>query len=178
MPTQEEIRTFVMPYVQVGESVMWYPSGFKSDRNGQIAWVFRTSGRNVHLATASMGIREAVRHVNDPKLKLNSDQREMGAWDFTDYAKKHRDEVKSLQDQVSELRRQVTALVTGSHPATPQKPPRKKTERKRNGFEVYRELKQKAIDLGVEVTGRPKIDWLQEQIALKEQSQEQVAVDG
>jgi hypothetical protein len=54
---------------------------------------------------------DAVRHVDDPKLTLNADQRENGAWDFTDEDKQGLQQRNELTVRVEILEAQVRSLV-------------------------------------------------------------------
>ena len=88
---------FVMPPVEVGQIVHWYPDG---DRNQQphAAIVTRVANRTVSLNTVVPSIlnflpREGVRHVNDPDAR-QVEFRENGAWDYT---KQHREHLELLR---------------------------------------------------------------------------------
>jgi hypothetical protein len=51
-----------------------------------------------------------VRHVGDPKLQMGAgDQRENGAWDFTDYDRGQ--VIQKLQDEMAKLRSDVDSLL-------------------------------------------------------------------
>ena len=100
--TKAAIKAYSMPKVALGTPVLWRS---RKGREPQIAFVFRVSARNVHLATAMSGIKEAVRHEDDPKLRLNADQREMGAWDFTDHHKQQMKEREELLQRIEALER-------------------------------------------------------------------------
>lgn len=134
---------FDMPVPHVGATIRWYPSGLVDARPPGIGQVLRVFHRSLSIQLPS-GVRmDAVRHINDPKLQLNVDQRECGAWDFVAevyeraaWEKKIEDRLKALEGEDSE-----------------EKPIAK-----------YHELRQEAIDLGVEFTGNPKADWLREKI--------------
>lgn len=90
LPTQMDLDTFKPPRVRFGQPVAHYPKGLRdANRRPDLGWVIRVMERYVHLyVVASSGgpmVLECVRHVDDPKLTLNDDQRVNGAWDFTDY---------------------------------------------------------------------------------------------
>ena len=93
--TDAEIANFTMTKPNVGQSVMWYPSGNKS-RNGEMAFVLEAKHRTILIQRASGVCMETVRHVDDPKLKLSEDHRESGAWDFTDDDKQKVEHAKRL----------------------------------------------------------------------------------
>ena len=83
---REEIHAFTMPKPSMGQNVTWYPSGSKSSQC-EVCRVIRVGKHALMLERISGTCVESVRHVDDPKLKLRAEQRESGAWDFTDYDK-------------------------------------------------------------------------------------------
>lgn len=97
LPTDAEINAFVAPAVLVGQDVVYYPMAHVNSRRpslGKVIWIGQNSRIvNIHEVDqhGKTLVREAVRHISDPKLKLNEDQREAGAWDFTPYAKAERE---------------------------------------------------------------------------------------
>lgn len=150
--TQEEIQSFVMPSVKLGLAVSWFANGLRSGPY-QVAFVIRVSHRNVHLVTATRGIFEAVRHIDDPKLQLNADQRESGAWDFTDDHKYRIQEMTKLTERVGRIERAVATLL--------KKMEKPKTQRKSSpGLSDYRRLRQQVVDAGIPVKGKPSKSWL------------------
>jgi hypothetical protein len=160
MPTVQEIQAFVMPSVGIGETVVWYRHGTRNSQH-EIATVYKRSARNVHLLTATNGVREGVRHIDDPKLQLNPEQREMGAWDTSEFNRDLQAQIADMQDDLKELKRGMAAMIA--------KPKAKPVVNENGGFAQYRRLLEKAESLGIAMEGRPKKDWLVEQIALKEQ---------
>lgn len=121
------INAFEMPDVHRGATVLYYSSGLR-DRHQSIATVIRVGARSLMVKTAEGHIKEAVRHINDPKLTLNSDQRESGAWDFTE-------EYLFMQ----ELADRVATLEQGVAPSV-------KDEKRKQGLEIARKL----LDEGME----------------------------
>lgn len=117
----EAINAFEMPEVRRGATVLYYSSGLR-DRHQSIGTVMRVGARSVMVKTAEGHIKEAVRHIDDPKLTLNSDQRESGAWDFTeDYVF-----IRTLDERVTALEQGVTPSV--------------KDEKLKQGLAVARDL--------------------------------------
>lgn len=84
----DPIDTFSMPRPAIGQTVLWYPHGTPSEKP-EVAIVKKLGHRNVVIGLAIGLNREAVRHVDDPKLSLSMSQRENGAWDFTDRDKQY-----------------------------------------------------------------------------------------
>lgn len=115
MPTQEEIDTFEMPPVLVGRIVRWYPNAQRNERTMRIAVITKVSKRTCDLTVLAGGqILDVVRHVNDPKLRLNESQREMGAWDFTEEDVRRDQEILELQKKLDSMAKQLTAVMTSS----------------------------------------------------------------
>jgi hypothetical protein len=82
----EQIAEFVMPKPCRGQAVTWYASGTRSGV-GEMAFVLEVGRRNIIVNLASGVNMETVRHIDDPKLQLSAEQRESGAWDFTEDSK-------------------------------------------------------------------------------------------
>mgnify|MGYP005820705815 FL=1 len=159
-PTNEELHNFVMPEVVVGTPVTYYPTGMLEGSDVRVGFIIRISrsGRNVVVRTADGGHFESVRHIDDPKLKLNADHREAGAWDFTAF---HKAELIERQEIVSRLDR-----LEGRKSASPPAP--------ETIEEPYSNLRARAIELGIEFKGNPKRQWLEIKVAEYEsQPQEQ-----
>jgi hypothetical protein len=103
----EEVAAFVMTKPCRGQCVTWYSAGTR-DCTGEMAFILEIGKRNVVLQRASGLAMESVRHIDDPKLKLSVDQRESGAWDFTDRDK----QLDKLQATVNDLHSRFTTLET------------------------------------------------------------------
>jgi len=101
------------------------------------------------LRTSDGQIFDAVRHLEDPKLRINVEHRENGAWDYTDHYKK---ELAAREDLGNRLAR-LEDLVDSQ-----------------KGTGSYRSLRQKAIDLGIEFKGNPKRGWLEEKVAVSKEN--------
>ena len=99
------------------------------------------------LRTADGANYDAVRHLGDPKLKINSDHRENGAWDYTDHYKKELSERENMKNRLARLEDILDD---------------------KKGLGSYRALRDKAIELGIEFKGNPKRGWLEEAIQSKE----------
>tara|TARA_R100000458_G_C8264971_1_gene240130 strand:- start:1135 stop:1524 length:390 start_codon:yes stop_codon:yes gene_type:complete len=119
---QELAREFVMPKVELGAAVFFYPN--HNLTHPHLAWIVNIgkTGKNVVLRTAERMVYDSVKHVDDPRLDWNVDHRESGSWDFTD-------EHKRLEREREDLKARVAAL---EHSAVKQvvkaAPKRKKTE--------------------------------------------------
>ena len=62
------IHDYDMPQPLIGQAVLWFPPSLDRSR-ANVGFVVRASGRNVHLYVGNVGMKEAVRHIEDPKLK-------------------------------------------------------------------------------------------------------------
>lgn len=90
----EDISNFTMPRPSRGQCIAWYPNGTRGD--SETAFVLSVGKRNIVLRTATGIPMETVRHIDDPKLQLNAEQRASGAWDFTEHDKKMNEMTASL----------------------------------------------------------------------------------
>lgn len=109
VPTKAEIDSFVAPDILIGSKVLYYPHAILNSRTpsmGTVIW----KGQNGRIITIQEVdfygrtlIREAVRHVDDPKLRLNEDQREFGAWDFTPFDKADRDWKRQIEKHLKAI---------------------------------------------------------------------------
>lgn len=105
-PTDEEINAFVAPEVMIGQPVVFYPMAQINSRRpsmGTVIWIGQNNRIVDILEVDQHGktlVRECVRHVDDPKLKLNEDQRENGAWDFTPHSKAERERWEDMSHHV------------------------------------------------------------------------------
>ena len=146
-PTNEELHNFVMPEVVVGTPVTYYPTGMIEGSDVRVGFIIRISrsGRNVVVRTADGGHFESVRHIDDPKLKLNVDHREAGAWDFTEFHKAELVERQGIESRLDRLEGRKT-----TSPPAPEMIE-----------EPYSCLRSRAIELGIEFKGNPKRQWLE-----------------
>jgi hypothetical protein len=102
---RDAIEAFVMPKPEIGQGVTWYSSGTRSGP-GEMAFVLEVGRRNIVLQRASGTAEASVRHVDDPKLQLNEEQRATGAWDFT----KRDKQLDRLLVEMTDLKERVKTL--------------------------------------------------------------------
>ena len=109
--TEELARTFVMPSVDPGDEVLWFPL---ADRNKppHIAVVRANYHQQIEVTTRGPVGQEydSVRHVDDPKLILNTNYRKFGAWDYTDGTKAKMKKDKDLDERLTKLEKAVEEL--------------------------------------------------------------------
>ena len=109
--TEDLARTFVMPPVDPGDEVLWFPL---ADRNKppHIAVVRANYHQQIEVTTRGPVGQEydSVRHVDDPKLILNTNYRKFGAWDYTDGAKAKMKKEKDLDERLTKLEKAVEEL--------------------------------------------------------------------
>ena len=109
--TEDLARTFVMPPVDPGDEVLWFPL---ADRNKppHIAVVRANYHQQIEVTTRGPVGQEydSVRHVDDPKLILNTNYRKFGAWDYTDGAKAKTKKDKDLDERLTKLEKAVEEL--------------------------------------------------------------------
>lgn len=157
-PTHEEIMKFTMPPIEHSAPVVWYALGERHSRAKEVAFVLHTGGRTISLYTAR-GVRiDAVRHVDDPKLRLSVEQRENGAWDYTpEYLR-----LRELEERVAELHKVVADLEKSvkSRPrkSTPEEraAAQRQAEAAKRNLEAYRALQEEARAWGIDPTSMKK----------------------
>jgi hypothetical protein len=158
--TVSNTETFEMPEVVIGTPVTFYANGMVEGTEPRIGFVVKMSrsGRNLVLRAAGGGYYESVRHIDDPKLKINSDHRENGAWDFTEY---HKDALMSAKALAKRLNRIEEVMGLGG-------PIEEKAEKvSAEPQEVsYKSLREQALELGIEFKGNPKRQWLEDKVAV------------
>ena len=157
--TVSNTETFEMPEVVIGTPVTFYTTGMVAGTEPRIGFVVRMSrsGRNLVLRAAGGGYYESVRHIDDPKLKINSDHRENGAWDFTEYHKETKLAAATLDERLSRIE---DVMGVG-------KPIEEKVEKEATKPQEvkYKSLRDQALELGIEFKGNPKRQWLEEKVA-------------
>lgn len=141
---------FEMPAVTHGQIVAWYQNGIASSKP-QVAYVTRVNARTVTLLTAMNGVKETVRHAEDPRLRGHHEQRENGAWDFTEAHKAAELRLTALEARIHILE-QVAANATMLDDPQKQK------------VAEYRILRQRALEMGIEMKGTPSRLWLERKI--------------
>lgn len=166
-PSHEEISQYQMPHVDIGTPVVWYAKGERRGSEAEVGFVMHCGGRNVVLYTARGRRVDAVRHVDDPKLRLSMEQREMGAWDFTPESKR----ILALEQAVEDLSKQVHSLEQNAA-----KPKRNAKKGATPGqLSAWHKLQREAKDLGIDTRGKKKPQLLKE-IADKRATEHALAV--
>lgn len=111
---QADMQKYKQPTVYRGMPVIWHPHGIVSNRGAVVAFVTscHPNRNNVALFIPGhrFGIRESVLHVSDPRLKLGNDQRENGAWDYTEAHLEDQKQRESLLDRIGSLEKKLAAL--------------------------------------------------------------------
>lgn len=109
---QQQAHDFVMPEVQLGTAVFFYPNHVTT--HPHLAWVTKIgkTGKNIVLRTAERMVYDSVKHVDDPRLDWNIDHRESGSWDFTDEWKRLEEERRLIKARLDALEHQATKSVT------------------------------------------------------------------
>lgn len=79
----DELSDFQMPLPHVGQTVLWYPLGRVDPRHVRAAIVTAVRNGSVSVWQVGAYARDGVKHVSDPRLRMNQEQRADGAWDFT-----------------------------------------------------------------------------------------------
>lgn len=147
----ERMTSYKMPAITAGTIVRYFPSGTRTARRPDIAQVKTVSERSVVLVLTWGQQIDTVRHVDDPKLTLNADQRENGAWDYTDEHYQRAAWEQSVEKRLSELE---SGIPEKTKPAS--KPS--------GGISKYQELRKRAKSAGVKFSGNPTKEWLETQL--------------
>lgn len=162
--TQEEINAFKMPPIAQGKPVAFYPQGLRNSQKPSVGFVVSCFDRTVTVSIPETSQKHAaVRHIDDPKLRLNAAQRENGAWDFCDADKQEAAERQEFLSRLQKLERTVTALTVG-HAKT--------GEVQEKGASIN-DLRSEAKSLGIEVERNWGKADLEAAIALHKEEQNQ-----
>ena len=78
----ERVNAFRPPRPARGQQVLYYPHASRSDQP-EVAFV-RAVGQRSLVLNINGQPRDGVKHIDDPRLELNADQRADGAWDFAE----------------------------------------------------------------------------------------------
>jgi hypothetical protein len=106
---EQEIMDYKMPVVRLGAPVQWFANG-NAVRDSVLGWVTKVGHRGVRIHLCTGVWFDTVRHISDPKLRLSQDQRENGAWDFTEEYQ-NAEVIRGLQELVKKTdARQVDAM--------------------------------------------------------------------
>jgi hypothetical protein len=171
------LNSYRMPRANPGMQVLWYRNGTRDRTRVEVAYMLHAGERTANIYALISGRRvEVVRHVDDPKLLLNADQRENGAWDFTDDFKEAQRERAELGDRISTLERQISKLIT-AQARIPDKPKQecRKTDPTASKLREFQELRQKAEAMGIPLTYRSTKAEIESAIKAKEEAAEAVS---
>lgn len=106
-----KVNSFRMPKAPPGIQVLWYRNGVRDKTRVEVAYMLNAGERTASIHAMMTGRRiDSVRHVDDPKLLLSNDQRENGAWDYTDDYKEFMNFQKQIEDRLQFLERQVVRM--------------------------------------------------------------------
>jgi hypothetical protein len=156
---QKDIDTFVMPRLLSGQTIRWWGDG-TTHRPPTIAIVVAVGRRSIQLRTASGMVKNEARHIDDPKIRMNEEQRRDGAWDYTDeYLENQRimgsilNRLDALETDMAKTKVAVaTRQVQGEDGDEPAK------ERKPSGFAQRAALVQEAKALGCKMEKNMTMD--------------------
>lgn len=104
------MHDFVPPVPQENQIVRWFPpKNCDPDRPGSsdVAIVCSCGKRMVTVVLITgdhRGKRYDARHISDPKLKLNTEQRADGAWEFLAEDIRRREWEAKIEGQIAALR--------------------------------------------------------------------------
>lgn len=119
MRQQVEIAAFVMPPIAVGDKVRWYQFGVRDESRVASATVCRVLARSIDLQVDGAMYRNAVKHADDPRLKISSEQRDSGCWDYTINHNKQQAFEHEMRQRIEDLERRMNARESDSPVAEP-----------------------------------------------------------
>jgi hypothetical protein len=85
---------YVMPKLEQGDSISWYPEGEPAPGTEKIATCLQVEGDTIvlqfqELNRSNFQQRECVRHISDPWLKEHPHHKsQYGAWDYSPQTKR------------------------------------------------------------------------------------------
>lgn len=144
------LQDFQMPVPSAGTPVLWYRSGIKTSKKPEVVFVLSVGNRSIRARTAYGELLETVRHVADPKLDQSKDQRESGAWDFTEDHYRRAAWTADVEGKLKALETKLSKLLVGSI--------------REESSDDYRGLVQEARDLGLQFRGNPSRKKLEQMI--------------
>lgn len=160
-------KPFTMPEPSPGMPVLWYRQGIKEGRKAEIAFVLSVGNRSIRARTAYGELQETVRHIADPKLKENRDQRENGGWDFTDDHYARAAWTADVENKLQAIESRLSKLLIDSA-----------RQSDADSQDNYRSLLQEARNLGCEFRGNPSRKKLEQMIREVQLNAESSAVTG
>lgn len=113
---QQEIQEFKMPNPARGQQVLWYQHASPSE-HPEVAFVRKVGHKSIVIQLAGGICVDTVPHINDPRLRLNEDQRSSGAWDFPETER----DIATLKQQVESLKSRMDSLEELLNEPTPKK---------------------------------------------------------
>jgi seryl-tRNA synthetase len=143
----------MMPEVAVGTQVLWYRYGRRRKQDAMVGYIIQAGARTATVFLANGRRMDAVRYIDDPKLDLSADQREQGAWDFTEDYRELQKFMKSIRRELDEL----TRLVTQSLGPLPNKK-KKGNPRANDNLKEFRVLQAQCKEAGIGTKNMSKKD--------------------
>ena len=156
------IANFSMPQARIGLPVIWYKTGRRNRQSSEVAYILQCGARTVTVHCSGGRRMDAVRHIDDPKLDLSADQREQGAWDFSDDYKDLVEFMKITTDRLTKIERALPGEATENRGRG--RPRGKITSTRGKTLKEYHTVLARARKLGLDVpTGSKQCD-IQEKI--------------
>lgn len=149
-----ELKEYAMPQANPGMQILWYKKGVVDRTSVEVAYMLHTGARTAVICSMTGRRVDAVRHVDDPKLQLNADQRENGAWDYTDDYKemlRFKLEVRSRLERLERHLSLAPLFVVDGEEVTPEaaRPLTLKGQAAAERLAAHRRMLQRARELGV-----------------------------
>ena len=121
----EKRATYKPPKISAGDDIVWYPDAnpTRTPHVGHADEVYPTA-IDCTTSEGSVGVfRDAVRHIGDPELVLNSKLKRFGAWDFPQKTKDFWAFEAGVKERLDDIEIRLTNLDGGSAPAAKKRGP-------------------------------------------------------
>jgi len=164
--TQDQLN-YRQPRCTVGTAVLWYRNGLRDRTVVEVGYMLQCGERTSVISTSGGRRVDAVRYIDDPKLMLSPEQRENGAWDFTDDFRDRIETKQVLKKWIDDVERRLDKLEEGLTIGA-SKAKGKKAGKAPAHLERYRQLRAKAAQLGMKLQQKVSADELQRLVDAEE----------
>jgi len=146
---------FTPPSISAGMQVIWYRHGVRRESDSIVGFMLHKGRRTSQIFLINGRRVDAVRHIDDPKLQLNADQREAGAWDFTEGHKDYIEHRQKTEARLDQIEKDISKLIVSS--GVRRAKPSVAAAGKEN-LHKYQVLKSQVLELGLYVKGMKKAE--------------------
>src|SRR5690606_38823892 len=125
---RDEYSKYMQPDIRIGRQARCYPTADTSYGGSTLGWVTKNHNNTINMTLMGEGYAGTniaeIPHISDPRLKLNSEWRANGAWDYAEeeddpqiMLAKTLGDLKRLTDRLARLDKRVEEAekVAGEH---------------------------------------------------------------